>query len=262
MTPELEAAVMEKIKSGRLTVDDTTLLGRLNCAAGGFVCNKYGLQGPSYSVSAACATGLVALYSAIQMIKNGIIDAAVVGGGEEPLQPSHYLEFSALKALAMLSGVQRPAHESSRPFDATRDGMVLGEGGGMIVIERESTAKRRGAPIHAYITGIGASNNDRGMVESLAETQLIALRASYQDAGYGPDQVDLVECHATSTVQGDIEEIKGLKALFNGTNRTMLTSFKSPDRPHPRRFRPQQSDQRCDRNAGGHIPTHPHLPHA
>ena len=227
LTPELETALTEKIRSGCLCVDDTTLLGRLNCAAGGFVCNRYGLQGPSYSVSAACATGLVALYSAIQMIHNGIIDAAVVGGGEEPLQPSHYLEFSALKALAMLSGTKRPFQESSRPFDATRDGMVLGEGGGMIVIERESTAKQRGAPIHGYITGIGASNNDRGMVESLAETQLIALRASLQDTGYGPDQVDLVECHATSTIQGDIEEIKALKTLFNGANRTMLSSFKA-----------------------------------
>ena len=227
MTPDLEKAVNEKIRSGRLTVDDTTLLGRLNCAAGGFVCNKYGFQGPSYSVSAACATGLVALYSAIQMIRNGVIDAAVVGGGEEPLQPSHYLEFSALKALARLSGVERPVQESSRPFDATRDGMVLGEGGGMIVVERESVAKRRGAPINAYITGMGASNNDRGMVESLAETQMIALRASYQDAGYSPDLVDLVECHATSTVQGDIEEVKALKSLFTSSNRTMLTSFKA-----------------------------------
>jgi len=227
MTPDLESAATQNLMSGRLTVDDTTLLGRLNCAAGGFVCNKYGLQGPSYSVSAACATGLVALYSAMQMIKNGIIDAAVVGGGEEPLKPSHYLEFSALKALARLSGVERPVPESSRPFDATRDGMVLGEGGGMIVIERESVAKRRGAPISAYITGMGASNNDQGMVESLAETQMIALRASYQDAGYSPDDVDLVECHATSTVQGDIEEVKALKSLITPSNGTMLTSFKS-----------------------------------
>jgi malonyl CoA-acyl carrier protein transacylase len=227
LTPELEAAVRDKIKAGRLTVDDTTLLGRLNCTAGGFVSNRYGLQGPSYSVSAACATSLVALYSAIQMIRNGIIDAAVVGGGEEPLKPSHYLEFSALKALAMLSGGQHLPHETCRPFDATRDGMVLGEGGGMIVIERESMAKRRGAPIHAYIRGIGASNNDQGMVESLAETQLIALQASFQDTGYGPDQVDLVECHATSTVQGDIEEIKAFKALFDGKKRMTLTSFKS-----------------------------------
>jgi acyl transferase domain-containing protein/NAD(P)H-dependent flavin oxidoreductase YrpB (nitropropane dioxygenase family)/NAD(P)-dependent dehydrogenase (short-subunit alcohol dehydrogenase family)/acyl carrier protein len=227
VTPDLETAIKKKILSGRLTVDDTTLLGRLNCAAGGFICNRYGLQGPSYSVSAACATSLVALHSAIQMIRNGIIDAAVVGGGEELLHPSHYLEFSALKALAGLSGLDLPAQESSRPFDAGRDGMVLGEGGGMIVVERESGAKGRGAPIYAYITGIGASNNDRGMVEPLAETQMIAIQASFRDAGYGADQVDLVECHATSTVQGDIEEVKALKAFFPSSNRTMLTAFKS-----------------------------------
>jgi len=202
MTDELEKAIRERIQAGRLTVDDTTLLGRLNCAAGGFVCNRYGLRGPSYAVSAACATSLVALFNALQMIRNDVIDAAVVGGGEEFLHPSHYLEFSALKALAGLSGVERPAQESSRPFDAQRDGMVLGEGGGMIIVERESVAKKRGALVHAYITGMGASNNDRGMVESLAETQLIAIRASFRDAGYGPEHVDMVECHATSTVQG------------------------------------------------------------
>lgn len=227
MTPELETATNEKLREGRLTVDDTTLLGRLNCAAGGFICNKYGFQGPSYSVSAACATSLVALYSAILMIRNGIIDAALVGGGEEPLQPSHYMEFSALKALAQLSGKERPAPESSCPFDATRDGMVLGEGGGMIVIERESVAKERGAPVHAFITGIGASNNDSGMVEPSAETQMIAIKASFQDAGYGPDLVDLVECHATSTVQGDIEEVKALKTLFRSSSKPMLSSFKA-----------------------------------
>jgi acyl transferase domain-containing protein/NAD(P)H-dependent flavin oxidoreductase YrpB (nitropropane dioxygenase family)/NAD(P)-dependent dehydrogenase (short-subunit alcohol dehydrogenase family) len=227
MTPELEKAVRERIQAGRLTVDDTTLLGRLNCAAGGFVCNRYGLRGPSYAVSAACATSLVALFNALQMIRNDLIDAAVVGGGEEFLHPSHYLEFSALKALAGLSGVERPAHESSRPFDAQRDGMVLGEGGGMIVVERESVAKKRGALVQAYITGIGASNNDRGMVESLAETQLIALRGSFRDTGYGPEQVDMVECHATSTVQGDVEEVKALKTLFPSSKRTVLTSFKS-----------------------------------
>jgi len=227
MTPELESAVETKLRSGRLTVDDTTLLGRLNCAAGGFVCNRYGFRGPSYAVTAACASSLVALYNAIQMIRNDILDAAVVGGGEELLHPSHYLEFSALKALAGISGRERPAHESSRPFDAERDGMVLGEGGAMIVVERASVAERRGAPIQAYINGAGASNNDHGMVESLAETQTIAIGASFRDAGYGPDGVDLVECHATSTVQGDIEEVKALKAFFTSSNGTVLSSFKS-----------------------------------
>ena len=96
LSPDQVSAVERELKSGRLAPDDTTLLGRLNCAAAGFICNRYGLMGPSHSVSAACATSLVALHSAIQMIRTGIIDAAIVGGGEENLRHMHFLEFSAL----------------------------------------------------------------------------------------------------------------------------------------------------------------------
>ena len=227
LTPDQESAIAEEMKSGRLAPDDTTLLGRLNCAAAGFICNRFGFMGPSYSVSAACATSLVALYSAIQMIKNGIIDAAVVGGAEEILKPLHFLEFSGLGALFGLSGQDRPAPETSRPFDAQRDGMVLGEGGGIIVIERESLARARGARVHAVITGMGASNSPLGMVESSQVSQEMAIRASFQGLPYGPDAVDLVECHATSTRQGDVEEARALKACFNGAKRTVITSFKS-----------------------------------
>src|SRR5208337_607055 len=212
---------------GRLAPDDTTLLGRLNCAAAGFICNRYGFMGPSHSVSAACATSLVAIHSAIQMIRTGIIDAAIVGGGEENLKHMHFLEFSALGALFGLSGQDRPAHETSRPFDAGRDGMVLGEGGGLIVIERESVARARGALVHAVITGMGASNNHLGMVESSHTTQEIAIRSSFRELPYGPDAVDLVECHATSTRQGDVEEVRALKTFFDSSKRTVLTSFKS-----------------------------------
>jgi malonyl CoA-acyl carrier protein transacylase len=227
LTPDQESAIEREVKSGRMAPDDTTLLGRLNCAAGGFICNRYGFMGPSYSVSAACATSLVALYSAIQMIRNGIIDAAIVGGGEDNLTHLHFLEFSALGALYGLSGQKRAAHETSRPFDAERDGMVLGEGGGMIVIERESLARARGALIHAFVTGMGASNNHLGMVESSNVTQQMAIRASFRGIPYGPDAVDLVECHATSTRQGDVEEARALKAVFNSPKRTVITSFKS-----------------------------------
>ncbi len=228
LAPETERAIEEEVKSGRIAIDDTTLLGRLNCSAGGFICNKYAFMGPSFAVSAACATALVALFSAVQMIRNGILDAAVVGGAEEFLTPMHFLEFSALGALAGLSGVDRPPTETSRPFDADRDGMVLGEGGGVIIVERESVARRRGARAHAYITSMGASNNHLGMVESAAVTQEIAIRASFQNIPYGPDAVDLVECHATSTKQGDVEEVHALNSFFNSGKRpTVLTSFKS-----------------------------------
>ncbi|MCL5124085.1 MAG: SDR family NAD(P)-dependent oxidoreductase [Deltaproteobacteria bacterium] len=227
LSPEQELAVSQEIKKRRLGVDDTTLLGRLNCSAGGFICNKYGFMGPSFSVSAACATSLVALYSAYQMIRNGIIDAAVVGGGEELLTPMHFLEFSALGALAGLSGMDRAPAEASRPFDLERDGMVLGEGGAMIVIERESVARKRGANILAFITSMGASNNNLGMVESSRSTQEIAIKASFKDCSYGPESIDLVECHATSTKQGDMEEVQGLKSVFNCGKPPVLSSFKS-----------------------------------
>jgi len=227
LTSDQQSAIEEEVKSGRMAPDDTTLLGRLNCAAAGFICNRYGFMGPSYAVSAACATSLVALYSAIQMINNGILDAAIVGGGEETLTHMHFLEFSALGALYGLSGHERPAHETSRPFDAQRDGMVLGEGGGMIVIEREGSARERGARVHAVITGMGASNNNLGMVESSSIVQEIAIRASFHQTPYGPDAVDLVECHGTSTRQGDVEEVHALKSFFKASERTVLTSFKS-----------------------------------
>ena len=227
LTPDQEIAIVREIRAGRMAPDDTTLLGRLNCAAAGFVCNRYGFMGPSHSVSAACSTSLVALHSAIQMIRNGIIDAAIVGGGEDTLTHLHFLEFSALGALFSLSGQNRPAHETSRPFDAGRDGLVLGEGGGLIVIERESAARARGALVHAVITGMGASNNNLGMVESSHTTQEIAIRSSFRELPYGPDAVDLVECHATSTRQGDVQEVRALKTFFNSSKRTVLTSFKS-----------------------------------
>jgi malonyl CoA-acyl carrier protein transacylase len=227
LTPDQQSAIEREVKSGHMAPDDTTLLGRLNCAAAGFICNRYGFMGPSYSVSAACATSLVALHSAIQMIRSGIVDAAIVGGGEENLTHLHFLEFSALGALYGLSGRERPAHETSRPFDAERDGMVLGEGGGMIVIERESLARARGALVHAFVTGMGASNNHLGMVESASVAQEIAIRSSFRGTPYEPDAVDLVECHATSTRQGDVEEVRALKAFFNSSNRTVITSFKS-----------------------------------
>ena len=259
LTPELERAVAEAVKAGRMAIDDTTLLGRLNSSAGGFICNKFGFMGPSFSVSAACATALVALYSACQMIRNGIIDAAVIGGAEEFLTPMHFLEFSALGALTGLSGANRAPAETSRPFDLDRDGMVLGEGGGVIVIERESIAKKRGADIFAYITSMGASNNHLGMVESSRITQEIAIRSSFKDLSYGPDKVDLVECHATGTRQGDVEEVRALQAVYGGRRTGRPDFFQVSDRPYTGIIGYQQLDPRHYGHEGRNISSHPEL---
>ncbi len=227
VVPKENISLVQAIQDGKLTIDDTTLLGRLNCAAAGYICNRYGFTGPSHAVTSACASSLTALYSAIQMIRTGALDAAIIGGGEELIIKASFLEFSALGALAGIGQHYSTPAAFSRPFDAQRSGMVLGEGGGMIVIERESVAIGRGAPILAYINGIGGSNNHRGMIESIAETQEIAIQNSFDDAGYQADQVDMIECHATSTLQGDIEEVKALSNIYPPNSSTVLTSIKS-----------------------------------
>jgi acyl transferase domain-containing protein/NAD(P)H-dependent flavin oxidoreductase YrpB (nitropropane dioxygenase family)/acyl carrier protein len=227
VSPDQARRLAEAMRAGRLGVDDTTLIGRLNCTAAGHISNRFGFMGPSYSVGAACATSLVALHSAVMLMRQGLIDAAVVGGGEEPLSPSHYMEFSALGALAGLTGQRSSPEAYSRPFDKSRDGFVMGEGGAMLVIERESVARARGVRPLAYITGVGAANNDKGIVESVAESQMVALRLSFEDAGYGPDEVDLVECHATSTMQGDREEVLALRGTFPAGSGAVLAGLKS-----------------------------------
>lgn len=229
LTAEQRAAVEREFVAEGLAVDDTTLIGRLNCTASGHICNQFGFGGPSYSVGAACASSLIALYNAVLLMRAGVIDAAVVGGGEELITPVHYLEFSALRALAGLDARLRTPQEHSRPFDRDRDGFVLGEGGAVVVLERESLARGRGAPIHALITGVGACTNHQGIVESVAESQMVALIAASADAGYGLEQVDLVECHGTGTSQGDREEVRALGSLLpkDRTGQTVLSSFKS-----------------------------------
>lgn len=226
LDPSTTDALIAAITQGRISTDDTTLLGRLSCTAGGFVCNKYNFQGVSFAVTAACATGLVALYNGIQLIRNNILDVAIIGGGEELLHPASYLEFSALGALGGKDTGLAPG-STSRPFDPDRDGMILGEGGAMLVLERQSSAQNRGTHIYANITGVGASNNDLGMIESVAATQQLAIQASFNDVDYPPSEVDLVECHATATPTGDPEEVKALKAIYPQGANTVLASFKS-----------------------------------
>ena len=227
VTPEQAATLAVEIAAGRSIQDDASLLGRLSSMVPGFVCNKFGFTGPSYSVQAACSSSLVALHSAVQMMRTGVLDAALVGGGEEPLSALHFLEFSVLGALAGLAGQNRPPEAMSRPFDRQRDGFVMGEGAGMVVIERESVALRRGARIYGYITGVGASNTETGMVESSRHSQIRAMRASFEGLSYGPESVDLVECHATSTRQGDSEEVQALKSFYPANKQTVLAGFKS-----------------------------------
>ena len=220
-------AFRQSLLEGCQKPHEGSMLGRINCMAAGFLCRRYGFTGPAFSLGSACASSMAALYTALQLLRNGTIDAALIGGGEEVYAPLYMAEFTALGALARASEHIREPEDFSRPFDLYRNGFVLGEGAGMLVLEREDTARRRNAPLHGLITGMGNVTTSKGPVEPDADAQIKAVRASFEHLDYGPEAVDLVECHATSTVQGDVEEARALAATFGHKSRpTVLSAYK------------------------------------
>ena len=224
-----QRAFRDSLRNGRIGPDESSMLSRLNCTAAGLICCQYGFAGPSFSVGAACSSSMAALYAALHMLRAGVIDAAVIGGGEEVYAPLYMAEFCALGALARRSEHLVEPQDYSRPFDIHRNGFVLGEGAAMLVLERESLARRRNARLHGLITGAGSVTNTVGLIEPSADAQMKAIRASFTGLDYGPSAVQLVECHATSTVQGDLEEGRAIAAIYGhsaGGSGATLTAYK------------------------------------
>lgn len=217
----------QRLVQGRVSPDESTMLCRLNCTAAGAICQRYGFTGPSFSVGAACSSSMAALYTAFTQIQAGIIDAAVVGGGEERYAPLYLAEFSAIGALARTSEHIATPEAHSRPFDLYRNGFVLGEGGVMLVLEREDTARTRTAPLHGLVTAVSSQTNTAGLIEPSAHFQTQAIRQSFAALDYGPEAVDLVECHATATPLGDLAEAQSLAECFGHKNSsTVLSGYK------------------------------------
>jgi 3-oxoacyl-[acyl-carrier-protein] synthase II len=181
-------------------------------AAAGTIAMRLGAHGPGFSVSSACATGGHAIGEATRMIMRGEVDAVVAGGTEAALTGLCIAAFRRMGALSR-EGI-------SKPFDAERDGFVMGEGAGVLVLEREEHAKARGATILARIAGYGASNdafhitqpdeNGRGASQ--------AMRATLADADAEPGDVGYINAHGTSTPFNDKIETHAIKQVFNGSS--------------------------------------------
>jgi acyl transferase domain-containing protein/3-hydroxymyristoyl/3-hydroxydecanoyl-(acyl carrier protein) dehydratase len=164
------------------------------------------LGGPSFSLDAACASSLYALKLACDELRAGRTDAMLAGGLSRPDSLYTQMGFSQLRALA-------PSGRCA-PFDAASCGLIVGEGAGVVVLKRLADALRDGDTIHALIRGIGLSSDLEGnLLSPSSEGQLRALRAAYAQAGWTPDQVDYLECHATGTPVGDAVEFASLCAL-------------------------------------------------
>ncbi|SDW70396.1 beta-ketoacyl-ACP synthase II [Nitrosomonas oligotropha] len=181
-------------------------------SAAAWIATKYGLKGINLTTSTACSSGANAIGMALDLLRNGKADAVVTGGAEACVLPLTMFGFEALFALS--TGFNNDPAHASRPFAKGRDGFVMGEGAGILVLEREDAALKRGAKIYAQLAGYGCACDATHIVAPDIDGQVAAMQAALDDAGVTSGQVDYINAHATSTPIGDVVETKAIKQMF------------------------------------------------
>jgi 3-oxoacyl-[acyl-carrier-protein] synthase II len=181
--------------------------------AAGLISMRYGVRGPNYCTVSACASSAHAVGLAYRSIRTGEADVMIAGGTEATITPLCVAGFAAMKALSTRNDEPEKA---SRPFDAKRDGFVLGEGSGMVILESLEHARARGARILAELKGFGQSADAYHMTAPAPEGAgaQIAMREALADAGLAPEDIDYVNAHGTSTPANDATETTAIKAVF------------------------------------------------
>ncbi len=181
--------------------------------ASGYVAIQFKAYGPNLSVVTACATGTHAIGEAFKMIQRGAAEVMIAGGTESPITPLGVAGFSAMRALSTRNDEPEKA---SRPFDKERDGFVVAEGAGIVILESLEHARRRGAKIIAEIVGYGMSSDAFHITapDKSGHGAAKAMKAALRDAGISPSRVDYINAHGTSTQLNDVTETRAIKAVF------------------------------------------------
>jgi 3-oxoacyl-[acyl-carrier-protein] synthase II len=222
-----ETAIILKERGPR-RVSPFFIPGRIINLASGCVSIEFGLKGPNHAVVTACSTGSHAIGDAGRLIAFGDADVMVAGGAESPVNRISIAGFAAARALS--TGFNDEPTRASRPYDKDRDGFVLGEGAGIVVLEEYEHAKRRGAKIYAELVGYGLSG-DAYHVTSPApdgDGALRCMKAALKRAGISPSEIDYINAHGTSTPVGDEIEIAAVHRLIgNSAERLSMSSTKS-----------------------------------
>ncbi len=181
--------------------------------ASGHIAMEYGLHGPNYICSSACASSNTAIASAVDQIRLGRADVMITGGAEAPITISGLGGFNSMHALSTRNDDPTTA---SRPFCKSRDGFVMGEGAGCLVLEELEHAIARGATIYAEVAGIGASSDAYHITASHPEGlgAILSMKRALEDAGMSIEDIDYINVHGTSTPVGDVSEAKAIVQLF------------------------------------------------
>jgi 3-oxoacyl-[acyl-carrier-protein] synthase II len=188
----------------------------------------HGAQGPNSTITTACAAGTQAVGEAFRLIGRGDADLVLAGGSDSRIDPLLFLAYSALGALSMAT--HRPPEQVSRPFDGQRDGFVMGEGAGVLLLEEMERARRRGATIYAEVLGLGSSFDAYAVTKPDPQGggAARAIRWALEEARIDPQDVDYINAHGTSTRLNDLMETVAIKRVFNGSARNLpLSSIKS-----------------------------------
>jgi 3-oxoacyl-[acyl-carrier-protein] synthase II len=209
---------------GPRKVSPFTIPSLIGNIASGVVAIDVGAQGPSFGLVSACATGSHAIGESMRLIRNGDADIIVAGGSEAAITPLSYAGFCNMKA--MTTSRNDDPHRASRPFDKTRDGFVMGEGSGVVILESLEHARKRNAKIYCEVSGYAATC-DAFHVTSPDPTGaglVLSLRNAMSEAGIEPEEVDYINAHGTSTPYNDRTETKAIKQVFGDRSRDLLMS--------------------------------------
>ena len=209
--PSIEETGIVVHENGPRRINPFFIPGSLINLIAGHVTILKGYQGPSYGIVSACTTGAHCIGDAARMIQYGDADVMVAGGAESAVCVLGVAGFAAMKALSTRN--DDPA-TASRPWDKDRDGFVMGEGAGVLVLEEYEHAKKRGAKIYAELAGFGMSSDAHHITAPNAEGPALAVARALKDAGLSPSDIDYVNAHGTSTPLGDANETTALKLAF------------------------------------------------
>ncbi len=195
--------------------------------AAGWVSLEFGARAGAHSPASACSSGAEAIAYGMEMIRSGRADVVVAGGTEAPIHPLHLAAFASMRALSLRNDEPERA---SRPYDKGRDGFVLGEGAGAVVLESAQHAARRGAEVLAIVAGVGYSADAHHIAQPDPDGAgaMLAIRRALADAGVAADQIVHVNAHATSTPAGDLPELLAIKeALGSAAGNAIISATKS-----------------------------------